>query len=263
MVQLQRRGFLQGALALAALSVTVQEAFAAAPTIDRRALLKQAWREAESSGRPMLVLLVPEQSERFRGGVLGAWLNHGDDTLMALLGGFVIVCVTEAELEERFGDSPVQEDTWMVALHKPRAKVEFYPVNVPLTSSAPDVPGAPPARARWDSDREDDTERLRWEQDEQARGEARNALITQRLLDALPSPLRAPLSPDDAAKRAQLAIETYRAQAPPGVYWAQATGCGPFIEVGSSSLYITMMCGMGHVAPWEARYLYWNNGSLW
>ena len=258
MVQLQRRGFLRGALALAALSLTVQEAFAGAPTIDRRALLKQAWREAKSSGRPMLVLLVPEQPEHFRGWVLGAWLNHGDDALMALLGGFVIVCVTEAELEERFGESPVQEDTWMVALHKLGAEVEFYPVNVPLTSSAPEAPGAPPPLKPWEIDLSDHEEVARWEQNRRARVEARDALVTQCLLDALPPHLRAPLPPNDAAKRARDAIERYREEAPPGVYWAVSTGCGDRIEGLRERQQTTYMCGMGHVSAWDRRYLYWN-----
>ena len=262
MVQLRRRGFLQGAVALAALAVTVREAFGSAPTIDRRALLKVAWQGAAAAGLPMLVLIVPEHGDYFRAQALGAWLNHGDDSLMALLGGFVVVCATAAELRAQFSGPPVTDDTWMVVVHTTGAEVGTIPVIVPLNWFEKD---APEMRSRIESEyiepRDTGEPPDGWEELEQARGEARNVLITRCLLDALPPALRAPTSPEEAARRAALAVQTLREAPPPGVYWAQASGCSPLIENLDWEYQKVFGCGMGRVSAWDRRYLHWNQGD--
>lgn len=246
-----RRRLLQGALALASVPAWLALPFsAAADELGELETLSAAWQRAWRDGRPLLVVIVPDDDHKWdRGHALGEWFNHGDDRMLALLDGVELVCAPFAavrNLVPRIDGARDGEDPWFVLIARAELGVVGRAIHVQV----------PPL----------DTD-LRWQD---GGVEQENASIDRRIaaLSAAVVPLLVPLvgDPDqlDVATRIRRVARTRArlAGAPiPGAHWAVAGGCGAVVEDDPNP--VMYGCGMGYVPERSRRVVYfWAMGRM-
>lgn len=253
--------------------------------------VSNAYREAQRSGRPLLVLVVPEDGGRRweRAHAFGELLNHGGDEVYRDLALTRVVCSTMRTLRRLVPQAPAGEP-WFVLVDASAhpATAQGHSVEVP---EWPD---------HWTNQRP-------WEEYERAVDE----VIDQRIA-ILRSSLHAIVAADDAMvaararteeaavgeplarriaaavragstdgalyaqgpaialvaargsrhrRRVEEALEAnardrLHAQPLPGSRWATSGGCGVSIE-GAEGEGPMIACGMGHVPARSRRFLYW------
>jgi hypothetical protein len=246
---MNRRRFLRAssaaALALAAAPAWVRRAFAdtACPPEAKnpRALasLAGAYRRAARLGRPLLVLVIPENDSAGwdRGAAFGEYLNHGTDAQLAPLAQVEVACARMHELKRLVPAAPGGEPL-MVLIDTRR---------VPATARALDValPQYPEHRWRTYDDVRDDA-------------------IADRRIQTLADTLARGLAPsgsapgDEQTLAAEVRARVVKERVP-GSYWARSHGCGTIIEgVNDNSSF---GCGMGHVPTKSQRFLDFYTGA--
>lgn len=255
--------------------------------------LSDAYRAAQRAGRPLFVIVVPEDggARWERAHAFGELLNHGGDAVFVDLSLAQVVCSTMRTLRRLVPQAPAGEP-WMVVVDT---------ASHPATARAhqAEVPEWPD---HW-------TNELPWEEFQRRVDDS----IDQRIA-VMRSVVHAALARDDAmlqgwaraqeaqvgedlARRIQAAVRAGRpdralyAQAPaiallaarggrhrgtveqalaehtreqlhdnpvPGSRWATSGGCGVTIE-GAENEGPMIACGMGHVPARSQRFLYWYN----
>ncbi len=195
--------------------------------------LSEAYRAAQRAGRPLLVLVIPEQNEGrwARGAAPGALLNHGTDDAMAALGLCEIVCAPMTALRQLVPQAPAGEPLMvLVEPHAMPAAVRALDAALPpgAITATPDV-------------------------DVAANVDRQIELLSRLVTDALAASLRA-LDASGRARARDRALALYRRHRISGSYWATDGGCGVYVEdVPETGGYD---CGMGHVPPRAQRFLY-------
>jgi len=244
---MKRRGFILSTStaigAAAAWPTLVSHAFAQDRVPEDGALagLSEAYRAAQRSGRPLLVLVIPDDNgARWdRGSALGAFLNTGSDAAMIAVGACEVTCATMTVLRQLVPQAPAGEPLLVLV----------DPSRVPATVTALDpvlpveIPFPAGDENAWDA---------HYAQQD-ARVDQQIATIEGVLIEAL----RARTSSMSAAQqRAALAraVDTYRAHRIRGSYWANQSGCGVHVEEVPETGSIG--CGMGHTPARARRFLY-------
>lgn len=267
---MNRRSFLRAALLGATLPGLLRSAFAGSPDASLP-VLSAAWQRAREQGRLLLVILIPDDAEKyFRGGVLGPWLNHAEPEVMAALGSLEVVCATIADVGALLPSAPIGPETWMLVVDPSQMPASATPVDLPMSEAnreprglarVPDDPTPDwredPTMAGWAAGSPDMASYL----DRRQREDAPEILLSRRygatisaaLLAALPPGLL-PDSEVDRAARAKAATEALRDHSPMGAHWATNDGCGTTIEDVDQNW--AFGCGMGHVNARDRRFLY-------
>ncbi|MBN8612859.1 MAG: hypothetical protein J0L92_19850 [Deltaproteobacteria bacterium] len=244
---MNRRGFLLSTStaigAAAAWPALVSNAFAQDRVPEDGALagLSEAYRTAQRSARPLLVLVIPDDNgARWdRGSALGAFLNTGSDAAMVAVGSCEVTCATMTVLRQLVPQAPAGEPLMVLV----------DPTRVPAVVSAidPALPAEIPFPAgdanQWDA---------HYAQLD-ARVDQQVAAIEGALLEALRARSSSMSSAQRDAARAR-AVDTYRAHRIRGSYWANQSGCGVHVE----EVPVTggIGCGMGHTPVRARRFLY-------
>ncbi|MCC6875594.1 MAG: hypothetical protein IT378_14910 [Sandaracinaceae bacterium] len=256
------------------------------------ALLSDAYRAAQRAGRPLLVLVVPDDGgARYeRGQQLGELMNYGGEAAMADLALAEVVCTSMATLRQLVPQAGDGEPTMVL--------VETE--SVPATARRIEVT-LPALPSHWGSNVSfDELERLSDQAIDQRITLLRDAIhgalasdaamierranhARQRLDDATARRLDAAIasgrvSADLAALApallAQAALQSRHAAAlrralagvaeqrlvrspVPGSRWARSGGCGIAIEGVENNVLVG--CGMGHVPDRSRRFLYWGS----
>ncbi len=211
------------------------------PTDGALAGLSEAYRSAQRAGRPLLVLVIPEENgARWdRGSALGAFLNTGSDDAMTAVGLCEITCATMTVLRQLVPQAPTGEPLMVLV----------DPSRVPATVLAID-PALPAEPAPPSSDTD-------W-----ATQNARRDAHVDRQIAAIESAVIAALAARtgtlDAARRqaARARVEDLRAHRIRGSYWASSGGCGVYVEDLPDDTQAMMACGMGHTPARARRFLY-------
>ncbi len=284
-----RRGFL-GALAGAA-SLTgpawITDAFASAMPDEEQRELFGAYRRAQQSGRPLLVLVIPEDSSlRWeRGRLLGALINYGGDDVLAGLATVAMACASTKTLAAL--GPKVNGEPWMVLVGTDTVPATVRTADVSLetnvTPREDDWEGADELEARLQNARVAISQLLlsdagaleaRAAQGAIAHPEETRALEAA-LISGIPSvelaaaaPARMAIAIRDASGRRQAALATiladagraeYRDQKVTGSHWANSHGCGTTIEDVEQNWAVG--CGMGRVPQKATRFLYFFDPS--
>ncbi|MBN8612860.1 MAG: hypothetical protein J0L92_19855 [Deltaproteobacteria bacterium] len=230
--------------ALATTGIPLLDAFAQerVPSDGLLAGLSEAYRAAQRAGRPLLVLVIPEDNgARWeRGSALGAFLNHGTDDAMTAVGSCELTCAPMTVLRQLVPQAPPGEPLLVLV----------DPARVPASVSAidPALPPEPP----YAVDGEDwEAQRTR----EDAYVDAQIAAISNAVVAALATRIAASTPAQRTAARAR-AIDTYRAHRVRGSYWAFSGGCGVSVEDAPPQLESMVACGMGHTPERARRFLY-------
>ena len=279
---MRRRNFLKTVALSAALSACpgwMRAAFAGThePAEDAR-IIEAVWRRAQARVKPMLVLIVPKDpSHRHpRGRTLGAMITHGDERVMAALALYEVVCATPTALTKVIPEaaSVSGAEPWMLSVERREAKVVVTAIDPTLPKVVPlrdpqheAITGQRTARLADAIE----ASALLPKNDASARlARAKKELpadLLQRIADAQS---RTGLSVEDTLNAATVlaedlpgwrpalaaaAIATLRDRAPEGTYWANNSGCGTDIE-GHPEFSEMVDCGMGHIPPKAARFLY-------
>lgn len=242
-----RRGLLASAggaaVAAAAWPALVSHAFGQSPTPADASLagVSAAYRAAQRGGRPLLVLVIPEDdgARWDRGTALGALLNHGSDEVMAALGLCEVVCAPMSALRQLVPQAPAGEP--FMVLVDPR--------SVPATAQA--LEAAIPSEPTPDWSSEDGSRAYYDALD--ARVDTMISRGSTAVLAGLGARV-ATLTPAARAAAAARAIELYRAHRVPGSHWAVSGGCGVMIEGVEDQAM--MACGMGHTPERAQRFLH-------
>jgi hypothetical protein len=108
---MRRRGFLAGAAALALAALGRRALGDVSLRAPAETALDAAIRRARTSGRPLVVLVIPRgYAETLeRGHAFGEWLTHGSDADLAPLALCELVCAPSVEVERAFATSPLAE----------------------------------------------------------------------------------------------------------------------------------------------------------
>lgn len=239
---MRRRDLLRGALGLGLLAAFSPVAAASGSPQQQRAALSQAWRAAVLAERPMLVIVIAEQTIWERGHAVGNWLNNASDADLAPLGQVEVVCASLADLRALVPAVGGDEDTWFVLVS---------PKGV-ATGIHVDLPEDPPLA---ESERYMPPES--WVDQKLA---AQAAVLSGALFPAI----QAVAGPVPEARRALLGAEVRAVlieAAPAGAHWASSWGCGTTVEGVESNM--RMACGMGHISAKAARFLYFSDVSAW
>lgn len=247
---MKRRGaiaaVLGGAAAAALWPDLVSRAFAQdrVPEDGMLAGVSEAYRAAQRAGRPLLVLVIPDENgARWeRGSALGAFLNHGPDDAMTAVGLCELTCAPMSALRQLVPQAPAGEP--LMVLVDPRsvpASVQALDVALP-----PEVPF--PADVWSDADA-----RQRFDAQVDARIDQEIALIAGLVGGVLGARV-ATLSPAERASARQRTLDAYRAHRIRGSYWANQAGCGVYVEEVPQTGGIG--CGMGHTPERAQRFLY-------
>jgi hypothetical protein len=277
---MKRRGFVKlGAMsaALGSVPAFIARAFAQDACEDdstRIAAAASAYRRARATGRPLLVLVVPETEDMIayeRQHAFGEWLNHGGDETLAML-ALTEVFVGRMSHVRRVLPSTPAEDAVMLLVETS----ELPSRVVPLRAELPNLFDGSP----W-------AEGMTWEERErrdEARIDERVAILTSLLRGAL-VPDAATISrrvaqaesvrnlehraavhyaramASSAETRASMlhdlaerARERLVGERVPGSRWARSSGCGTTIEGEEDNIGVA--CGMGHVPARSVRFLY-------
>lgn len=294
---IERRTFLTRAAAAGAVTLStpawISSAFAQEGSgddgRDRAAELRDlsaAYRRAQQQGRPLLVLVVPEDggARWERAHAFGELLNNASSDAMQDLAMVEVACSTMTSLR-RLVPQAGQGEPWMVLVEPDQHPAVARRLEVSL----PENPN------QW-TDREQPDYAQRVEQaidqriailaatieDAVARDEemlARRARVAEQALDAAlvqrvhaairrgtvpaelletaPALVRAGARDRPAVleQLAQSARERLVQRPLPGSYWATSWGCGVTVEGREDNVLVG--CGMGHVPQRSQRFLYW------
>ncbi len=291
---IERRTLLTTAAGAAALAAPswISRAFAQDATDngrDRAAELRDlsaAYRRAQQRGRPLLVLVVPEDggARWERAHAFGELLNHGSDDALADLALVEVACSTMRALQQlvpQAGDG----EPWMVLVEP-----ETHPaVARRLDVSLPENPNQWTDRGQPDFEqraqqaidqriailsatledaiaRDDEMLARRARVAEQALDAAlvqrvhaaiRRGEVPAELLETAPAIVRVGARGRAAivAQLVQSARERLVRRPLPGSYWATSWGCGVTVEGRDDNVMVG--CGMGHVPERSRRFLYW------
>lgn len=292
---MKRRDFL-GGMGAFALSSWVVQSFASAdkhgPAHKHRVpLLFDSYRRARRSGKPLLVLIIPEKDERKweRGRLWGAFLNYGSNRQLAPLAPCEVVCATAAELHKLVPGAAKKEPLAVLvetnelpaATHAVRVEID------PMESTSSDwnardaeldalidAQTARVARALKQAIAPDaEVAARRAKEAERAHGAsadaqdlitaiARDGVVDAKLVDRYAAEImQALLLTEGRKERRQFAAQLARVvrrelkeQRVPGSRWATSAGCGTYIE-GEERNY-AIGCGMGHTPEKSQRFLY-------
>jgi len=268
---MNRRELLMSALsvgAVAATSVgTSSLALAGVSPKLRRALLSEAWERAARHGEPLLVIVVPDDEHKWeRGGRLGIWLNNAPDQDLALLARVQPAAATLEELDKLVPGVKHAQGAWMVLVRVDQDTPTFRTIVVP-----PEDPDKAGLSFEDFVARESEKEGgLSWQQLQERYatyqklngvGRLHNNLVAFRssVVRVLTSEGLAP-DPRAVSARAKEARQRWVQSAPPGTHWATSWGCGTHVEPNPGDdpdkLRTMVACGMGHVQPYEARFIH-------
>ena len=241
---MNRRLFLGLALASVAPAL-IATSFAEGPTTDLAALTG-AWDRARSTGRPLLVIVIPASTDALweRGRAWGELINHGSERARALLGQVELVCAHAASLRVFAPGVEEEPDAWAWVISTDRVPAMLRSVQVVQ----------PPLPDPWEGRGSDNWEQVRRREDEVI--DARILAFTASLAGAI-TPLTGGVDHLDANTRSVLAAETkdrFATEAPANARWAQARGCGVVVEGENDNMRVG--CGMGHVPLRSARMLW-------
>ncbi|MCP4808064.1 MAG: hypothetical protein GY913_31590 [Proteobacteria bacterium] len=236
---MKRRDFLRNTglgLGLAALPALIRDGFAASAADPELLALSDTWRLAGERGKPVLVLVIPEdEGDRWaRGRAFGAWLNNASATSLAQLALCEVICARPSQLATLLPDVPANA---VMVLADPKV----FPAEPRI--AAPHFP---------DADKHNS-----WEEEGRVKYEAaidRQIALLEKSLDDLIEPF---VPTDFAARKKRLAAEAsarFVGKRIPGSYWASNWGCGTDIEEYDEMYGIG--CGMGHVSAKATRFLY-------
>jgi len=123
----------------------------------RKQQLAEALATAKAHGKPLLVLVIPEESAAARsaGQWLGGWLEHGDEPTFATLGLCKVACARLAEVNEVIGVSvdvvaSTKGAVTMLLVDAQRASAGD-PTGSPTTRIEVELPIVPPVRGGRDA----------------------------------------------------------------------------------------------------------------
>jgi hypothetical protein len=240
---MNRRGFLKSsaaaALALVSAPAFIRRAFgdeACPPRSNHElAALAGAYRRAQRAGRPLLVLVIPENLEAQwdRGAAWGELLNHGSDAQLAPLALVEVACARVADVE-RLAPQARGGEPLAIVLDTTRVPAPVVRVQAELPQY-----------------RNDGFERGDW-----VTMEKQEALVSAARIDVLARALRDRLAPGGVGDEAQAASDVRRrltALPPAGARWARSSGCGTVVEGENDN--DVFGCGMGHVPAQSSRFL--------
>lgn len=206
--------------------------------------LQAALRAARASGKPVLVIVIPEdEGERHRrGGVWGELLNHGSEEGLARLALCEVVCASNAEVRAMKAIAGVPSiEPFALLIEKMRAR----PVRVDVGKLQP-VDFTMEAMAAYEG-----------------LAKARIVRVEAALAKAL-APSGAALGWPSrevgerrAARIAALAKDARQRlllTPPRGTRWASSGGCGLTIE--GEDCDVRVACGMARVPEISRRFLY-------
>lgn len=256
----------------------------------RRVEVQTLLRQARSIGKPILVLVIPEDRDLVwdRQQVLGEWLNHGGREALAELASCEVVCVEESYLRLAFELEEGLDPLLFVMIETARQPFE--------ARVAPDdlKPLSRPSFLEDDSRYVERVRKRIRDVELHARDliapdrralevrerQCRRSLDTETLqaLEAFLADPTRPVEPDlelvdRGAAMIRLAIQEGHPQAghlleclaqaaerrlleapPHRARWARSTGCGMSIEEEDSPMAVG--CGMGHIPEISTRFLY-------
>jgi hypothetical protein len=256
--------------------------------------LASAYRRAQSLGKPLLVLIIPQDNaDRYhRGRAFGELINHGGDAALATLALCEVVCAPMSEVLS-FTTLHGNAEPLMVLLETDEPSPRARMIDAALADRAdfagrraqdweatqraeetaieqriqtltqllhrallPDS-GALERRALQSRNRLEASEIAAVERATLEGRDLRIALVDRAAaLVALAAKQReAAHEPMYVALLARAAAARLRNQPPPGAYWAVASGCGTTVE-GREELSRMFACGMGHVPAKSQRFLY-------
>ncbi|MCB9593294.1 MAG: hypothetical protein H6719_11235 [Sandaracinaceae bacterium] len=292
---IERRTFLTSAAAAGAATLSapawISRAFAQEGDNgrDRAAELRDlsaAYRRAQQQGRPLLVLVVPEDggARWERAHAFGELLNHGTDATLTNLAMAEVACSTMTSLR-RLVPQAGDGEPWMVLVEPDQhpAVARRIAVELPENPSQWTDREQPDYEQRVESAIDQRMAILSASLEEAIAGDAEmiarrarvaehalDAALVQRvhaairrgtvpaeLLEAAPAIVRAGAR-DRAPVLAQLAEnarERLVRRPLPGSYWATSWGCGVTVEGRDDNVMVG--CGMGHVPERSRRFLYW------
>lgn len=278
---MKRRALLTAAVAgglLAVAPLWIRRAFAAetrsaSEVAQKVAEVAAALRRAQASGKPLLVLVIPnDDGEKWtRGETFGMLLNHGTDDQLMPLALCEVVCARPEDLA-RVVPAAGSGEPLMVLVdarsdpasarsvdgaipvppNRPRrfdeseSDDEAWARSV-IRASAALVRGAVLASPAMAAIRSEDARRA-------AAGASIDSLPAVRAEKALTAP-----ATERAAIAASLAREVrgrLRARPPVGARWANSAGCGVDIEGIHDNERVAIGCGMGHTPAKAQRFLY-------
>jgi len=244
--------------------------------------LFDAYRRAKLSGRPLLVLIIPENNDQRwdRGRLLGALINHGGDDVLAALATVSLACASTATLA-KLGPK-VTDSVWMALVSTDAVPATVttatVDVDVAVEPDPSDWAGAGLLDAQLLHAREAVLDLLLGQvgalESRVAQGRAAQSLahaqLEQALIAGLPSVAQAGAAPARTAmairdaqggRRSNLTMiladagrAEHRDQRVSGSQWANGHGCGVSVEGVESGV---MGCGMGRVPAKAVRFLYW------
>jgi hypothetical protein len=247
---MRRRGFLKGALGIAALAAApmlIRRAFAdgSCPTpnnsgkgtADNLGALTDALKRAQRNGKHLLVFIIPAEDgiKYDRGSAFGAWLNHGTPKQIAPLARCEVVCATMADVK-RLVPSVQGKEPLMVAIWPSGDQM------LPIVLDA-ELPLAPRGKnfGDWKEVEKRDNEMV----------EKRIAVLAGLIRNLWKDPFNIDANADALAKEVKV---KYVEQRVPGSRWGHASGCGTTVEGEEDEMRVA--CGMGHVPAKASRFLY-------
>jgi hypothetical protein len=288
--RISRRGLIAGGVAAAALPAFLRRAFACPPAIDVHVerdcpapttdidVVTVAYRAAVAVGKPLLVILVPDDAGRKydRGHLWGEVLNHAAPSTWEALACCEVVCGSNAAVRQLLNIA-VDDDALFafVETNAVPAVARAVVANVPAYESRLGR-GFDTTQGTW----EDAVKREREVSEQRiaivgalveasvfgapALGSTVRPLLAQRVADARVRNVG--INDDDAraaalvvlgegaraitAAQARLKLKPVR-----GSKWASSGGCG--VDVEGEDDNVGIACGMGHTPELSRRFLYW------
>lgn len=231
-------------------------------------LVREAWWRAALSGKPLLVVTIPDDgnAKREHGNAWGELLNHGSPRALANLAACQVVCASDDGVRRALAGHPGG---------LPSARIALLLEPHIATSCALDRELAPVA-FEWRSEGDEYVAAVerrmgRLEADLGALIAPDRATLERRVREAgayptgagpvnaqdMPSALLRLMAEDDdsllppLAERARAELTT---APPPGARWASRSGCGTEIEGEVNER--AWACGMGHTPEVSRRFLY-------
>lgn len=268
---MNRRQLLAGALAGTALLASPNLAFAGYSAPRRRAMLGEAWKRAADRQRPLLVLLLPGKRQYARGNRMGIWLNNGSDEDLAPLARVEMACATLHELDRLVPGVKAADGAWMVLVRVDQDTPTWRSIvvpDVPDEARLPDYEDFVAAWTREHGDSDWDTVHRAWRQEQKAASKVRLRAELEAFRASVGRVLASEgLTGGRTTRLADEARARWVKQAPPGAHWATSYGCGTSVEPNPGEEYedvnehLGILCGMGHVERYAARFLhFWDVG---
>lgn len=258
---MNRRQVLLGGLS--ALAVTAASpAVAGYSARKRRTLLSQAWNRAVNAGRPLMVLVIPEDdaAQSQRGRTLGLWLEQATDADLAPLAHFEPACARLSELAGLVPAVAGLREATLVVVRTDLPRTPFRAVHVPEVDDRVRQPPQPSL-----GDLSDEEYPQAWQAHRGAIAAERARVIHVHLAamrEAL-APIYAEAAivvpPTSVSSLAASARLRWVKLAPAGSHWASSGGCGVHVEPNPGDperLPMMVSCGMGHMAVIETRFLH-------